>query len=75
MHLQGTTIDQFNDSHYYKFCSVVAIWAIPLVDQNLCVNAHFSLGILSSDQPLKIMRLAFVTCNTCKALDGVLQKL
>ena len=31
MHLQGTTIDQFND--YYKFCSVVAIWAIPLVDQ------------------------------------------
>ena len=31
MHLRGTTIDQFND--YYKFCSVVAIWAIPLVDQ------------------------------------------
>ena len=31
MHLQGTTIDQFND--YYKFCSVVAIWTIPLVDQ------------------------------------------
>ena len=35
MHLQGTTIDQFNDqfNDYYKFCSVVAIWAIPLVDQ------------------------------------------